>query len=107
LLVVDYRLEYTAAYAIGLIGGYWANARFVFRSPIGPRSVFGYLAAYVLTYLAALAALYLAVDVLGAAKPLGMIAALVISVPLSYTLLQRSFSARRTSEKLGSCSGER
>jgi len=92
LLVIDYRIAYTIAYAAGLASGYWANARFVFRAPLKPRSALAYLASYGLTYLAGVGTLYVAVDLLGGAKALGMLAALLVSVPLSYRLLTRSFS---------------
>lgn len=92
LQVIDYRLAYTVAYAAGLAGGYWANARFVFGASPGPRSALGYLLSYGATYVVSLAVLWLAVEQAGLPRPLAMLAALAVAVPLSYLLLRRNFT---------------
>jgi putative flippase GtrA len=94
LQFIDYRLAYTVAYVLGLATGYLANARVVFGASPGARSVVGYLASYGVTYLASLAVLWLAVDRAGLSRPLAMLAALAVAVPLSYVLLRRSFGHR-------------
>jgi putative flippase GtrA len=92
LQIIDYRLAYTVAYAVGLATGYWANARFVFDAAPGARSALGYLVSYGFTYVVSLAVLWLAVDRLGLPRPLGMLAALAVAVPLSYVLMRRNFA---------------
>jgi len=91
LQVIDYRLAYTVAYVLGLVTGYLANARVVFGALPGARSALGYLASYGVTYLVSVAVLWLAVDRAGLSRPLAMLAALAVAVPLSYLLLRRSF----------------
>ena len=91
LLVIDYRLAYTVAYVLGLVTGYLANARIVFDASPGARSALGYVASYGVTYVVSLAVLWLAVDRAGFSRPLAMLAALAVAVPLSYLLLRRSF----------------
>ena len=92
LQVIDYRLAYTAAYVVGLAGGYWANARFVFAASPGARSALGYLLSYGVTYVVSLAVLWLAVERAGLPRPLAMLAALAVAVPLSFLLLRRNFA---------------
>ena len=92
LQLIDYRLAYTLAYVVGLAGGYWANARFVFGASPGARSALAYLVSYAATYIVSLAVLWLAVERAGLPQPLAMLAALAVAVPLSYVLLRLSFS---------------
>ena len=94
LLVVDYRVAYTAAYVVGLVVGYLAQARLVFRAQLGARSAVAYLATYAAMYLASVLMLWLAVDLIGVPKPWAMLAALCVTVPLSFLLLSRGFRAR-------------
>ena len=94
LFVVDYRVAYTVAYLAGLVFGYWAQARLVFQAPLGARSAVAYVATYAAMYLASLLMLWLAVDVLGVPKPLAMLVALCVTVPLSFLLLSRGFRSR-------------
>ena len=91
LLVVDYRVAYTIAFAAGLIGGYLMHARFVFDARPGTRSAMAYLATYAAMYLVSLFILYLAVASLGVPKPFAMLAALAVTVPMSFLLLRRGF----------------
>ena len=91
LLAVDYRVAYTIAFVAGLVGGYLMHARFVFGARPGARSVAAYLATYAAMYLVSLFVLYLAVARLGIPKPLGMLAALAVTVPMSFLLLRRGF----------------
>lgn len=91
LLVADYRVAYTIAYVGGLVGGYLAHARFVFGARAGVRSAAGYLATYAAMYVASLALLAVAVDLLGVPKAFGMLAALAFTVPVSFVLLRRGF----------------
>ena len=96
LLVVDYRAAYTIAYVAGLAGGYLMHARFVFGARPGARSAASYLVTYAAMYLVSLLVLYVAVDRLEVPKPLGMLVALLFTVPASFILLRRGFrSAHR------------
>jgi putative flippase GtrA len=92
---LDYRVAYTLAYAMGLVWGYLAHARFVFGARPGTVSAAAYLATYGAMYLVALAVIYVAVDVLGVPEPLGMPVTLAITVPLSFVLLRRGFGHGR------------
>ena len=97
LLVLDYRFAYTIAYSLGLATGFWLSSAFVFR--VRPRAshAIGYLAAYGIAYLASLLTLYLVVDRSRVGKPLGALAALAVSVLVSYALLRINFGhGRRT-----------
>ena len=96
LFVVDYRVAYTVAFVAGLVGGYLAHARFVFGARPGARSAASYLATYGAMYLVSLAVLYGAVERLSVPKPLGMLAALAVTVPASFVLLRRGFRRSAT-----------
>ena len=91
LLVVDYRVAYSAAYIAGLVYGYLMHARFVFDARPAVRSATAYLAIYAAMYLVSLLVLYVAVDRLGVPKPLGMLAALAFTVPTSFLLMRLGF----------------
>ena len=91
LIAVDYRIAYTAAYLAGLAIGYWAHATFVFRARLGARSAIAYVATYAVMYVASLGMLAVAVDYLGIPKPAAMLAALCVTVPMSFLLLRRGF----------------
>lgn len=92
LEVVDYRAAYTVAYVAGLAGGYWANARFVFGASANVATLTGYLICYGATYGVSLAVLWAAVTYGGVPRPLAMVAALAVAVPLSYALLRMNFA---------------
>jgi len=94
LLVVDYRVAYTAAYAAGLVGGYLMHARFVFDARPGVRSAASFLATQAAMYLVSLGVIYVAVGRLGVPKPLGMLAALAFTVPATFLLLRWGFAAQ-------------
>jgi putative flippase GtrA len=91
LLVADYRVAYTIAFAAGLGGGYAAHARFVFGARPGARSAATYVATYGAMYLVSLLVLHVVVDRLSVPKAVGMLAALVVTVPASFVLLRRGF----------------
>jgi putative flippase GtrA len=99
LRTTDYRLAYSVAFVAGLAGGYWANARFVFGVAPAVASLAGYLACYVATYAASIAVLWLAVEQVGVTRPLAMLAALAVAVPLSYVLLRVNFAFGRSSAR--------
>jgi len=99
LLVVDYRVAYTAAFVAGLAGGYLMHARFVFRARPGARSAASYLVTYAAMYLVSFLVLYVAVDRLSVPKPLGMLAALAFTVPASFILLRWGFRPRTEVER--------
>jgi putative flippase GtrA len=92
LPVADYRVAYTVAYVAGLAGGYWANARFVFAAAPRMATLTGYLLCYGATYAVSLAVLWGVVAWAGTSRPLAMLAALTVAVPLSYALLRFNFS---------------
>ena len=91
VLGVDYRIAYTAAYLAGLAIGYWAHATFVFRAGLGARSAIAYVATYAAMYVASVGMLAVAVDYLFIPKPAAMLAALCVTVPMSFLLLRRGF----------------
>jgi putative flippase GtrA len=93
LVVVDYRVAYTAAYVAGLALGYWAHATFVFDARLGVRSGLAYLFTYGAMYALSLAVLAAAVDWLGIPKAAAMLAALCVTVPASFLLLRRGFQS--------------
>lgn len=94
LFVIDYRVAYTVAYLAGLVFGYWAQARLVFRAPLSTRSAAAYVATYAVMYLASVLMLWLAVDLIGVPKPWAMLVALCVTVPASFLLLSRGFRTR-------------
>ena len=100
LLAVDYRIAYSVAFVAGLVSGYLMHSRFVFGARPTVRSVASYLATYAAMYLVSLFVLYVAVTRLSVPEPLGMLAALAITVPTSFLLMRRGFrSAPSGSER--------
>lgn len=95
LLFLDYRVAYTLAYVTGFVWGYLAHARFVFGARPGAGSAAAYLATYGAMYFVALAVIYVAVDILGVPKQLGMLVTLAVTVPLSFVLLRWGFGRSR------------
>jgi putative flippase GtrA len=97
LSVADYRVAYTVAYVVGFAGGYWANARFVFGAAPRMGTLAGYLFCYGAAYAVSLAVLWVVVALGGVTRPLAMLAALAVAVPLSYALLRINFAQRPAS----------
>jgi putative flippase GtrA len=93
LLVVDYRIAYTAAYLAGLALGYFAHATFVFRARLGGRSAIAYVATYAAMYVISLGVLAVAVDYMRIPKPAAMLVALCLTIPTTFLLLRRGFRA--------------
>jgi putative flippase GtrA len=91
LLVVDYRVAYSIAYVAGLISGYLAHTRWVFRTSPGAVSLLVYLTTYATMYLVSLVVLYGVVEWWSLPKPAAMLAALMVTIPASFLLLRRGF----------------
>ena len=100
LLVVDYRVAYTGAYAAGLVGGYLMHARFVFGARPGVRSA-RELPRDPSGDVSRLAGRGLCRGRPASAvpKPLGMLAALAFTVPAS--LRAAPLGIRRPTERTG------
>lgn len=86
LTFLPYPVAYTVSYVAGIYISYYLNSRFVFEERLQLRKALQYPAVYLVQYLVALGLLYLLVDLAHLSKALAPLAALVVTVPLSYSL---------------------
>jgi len=92
--LVPYRWAYTGSFAFGMALGYWMNARLVFRQNARVGTALQYVLAYGLNYLAGLTVVTALVEVAGVQVRVAPLAALLVTVPLSYAVLKFVFRSR-------------
>jgi putative flippase GtrA len=83
LLLMPYWLAYTLAFVAGVAFALTGNARLVGRR-VNPAAALCFSASHMLSYLLGMAAVLFLVERLHLASPLAPIAALAITVPLSF-----------------------
>ncbi len=93
--MLDYRVAYTIAYAVGILLSYVINWLFVFRMHRGWSSVLLFPFVYLAQYLAGLAVVWAWVDHLGLTKALAPLLAIAITIPLTYALSRLVFTKKK------------
>ncbi len=83
-LVLDYRIAYTAAYAIGIALSYWINTTFVFRMSLSWRRLAAFPSVYLLQYSVGLALIWLFVNHLDISEKIAPLLVVPITVPLTF-----------------------
>jgi putative flippase GtrA len=99
-LVVDYRLAYTASYAIGVVLSYWINTRFVFRAPWSWRRLAAFPSVYAVQYLLGLALIWLFVAKLHLSEKIAPLLVIPLTIPVTFVFSRfvikgRSHAAQR------------
>ncbi len=79
-----YQFSYTFAYVIGIALSYALNAAFVFKVRVSLKSAVLYPLVYLVQYLVGLLTLWVWVDLWNLSASLGVIAAIVISIPVTF-----------------------
>lgn len=81
---LGYLVAYSAAYAVGIVLSYGLNSVVVFRQPMSLRGLMRFPMVYVVQYLFTATLLWLFVDVLGVTKELSLLAAIALTVPVTF-----------------------
>lgn len=85
----DYRIAYTTSYAIGIAISYLLNAYFVFKASPAIKSAVLYPLVYLVQYIIGLIVLWGWVGGLGFGPFSGVIAAVLLSLPVTFLLSRR------------------
>lgn len=95
LRFLTYRLSYSLSFVAGIALAYILNLRFVFRVQGGWKSLFLFPLVYLAQYLAGLVVVSLWVEVLGLTAQLAPIAAIVVTIPLTFALSRLVFGGKK------------
>lgn len=96
LQVASYRVAFTLAFVLGILLSYALSALFVFRQRTSWRTFLRFPWIYVVQYLLGLLLVTLAVEWLGLPAWLAPLAALSITIPLTYLLSRALFAGEST-----------
>ena len=86
LVVVEYRIAYTASYICGIVVSYLLNNYFVFGTRPNTGTALAYPVIYLVQYLAGIALLWLWVDRWGLPASVGAVVVVVVTLPLTFVL---------------------
>ena len=86
LNVFDYRIAYTMAYLVGILFAYWIGLKFVFRERGSWAKLGRFPLVYGVQYVVGVAVVVGVVDGLGMPAALGPIAAVAVSIPMTFLL---------------------
>lgn len=84
LPLLGYLAAYSTAYVFGIVLSYALNSLFVFRQPINWRSLLRFPLVYVVQLMLTGALLWLFVDVLGIGERIALLAAIALTVPVTF-----------------------
>ena len=96
LPLLGYLVAYSLAYVIGIVLSYWLNSAFVFRQPMNWRSLARFPLVYVVQYLLTGVLLWLFVDTLGVDKRIALLAAIAVTVPVTFLAARLAILPRRS-----------
>lgn len=91
---LPYQLAYAAAYAAGIVTAYQLNTRFVFGGSRSVATALAYPFVYVAQYLLGALVLHLAIEWTGISPRWAALAAILITIPVSF-VLNRAVLKRR------------
>jgi putative flippase GtrA len=94
--ILAYALAYTVAFVSGILIAYLLNSVFVFRTATSMRTFALFPLIYLVQYLVGLTVTAIWVDLLGLPPEVAALAAIVVTLPITY-LLTRSLLTRRRS----------
>lgn len=95
LLVLPYKLSYTISYLVGVLVAYLLNRFFVFKSHRGLKSALFLPLIYGIQYCLSMLILWCWVEKLGFDDRLAPIAAIIITLPVTYLLSKTAFSKKK------------
>lgn len=95
LPLLGYLPAYSVAYVVGILLSYWLNSVFVFRQPMNWRSLARFPLVYVVQYLLTAALLWLFVDRLGVDQRIALLAAIAVTVPVTFLAARLAILAGR------------
>ncbi|WP_245217795.1 GtrA family protein [Pseudomonas eucalypticola] len=98
LNLTSYQVSYSVAYGTGILIAFLLNRFFVFKTHQGLRSILLFPLVYVAQYLASLGILWVWIDQLHLDARLGPLAAIVLTIPLTYGLSKLIFGAQKPSD---------
>ena len=96
LNVLPYALAYTVAFVIGIMLAYLLSSTFVFRAGPSARTFVLFPLVYLVQYLVGLAVVAIWVDFLKLPEEVAALAAVVVTLPITYLLARSLFLWRRT-----------
>ena len=97
LSFVSYAAAYTVAFIVGIVIAYLLNSTFVFRAGTSALTLALYPFIYGVQYLAGLAVVAVWVDVLELPATLASLAAIAVTLPLTYVMTRALFAWRGSS----------
>jgi len=95
LRILAYRTAFSIAFIVGILLSYALNARFVFRRPATWASLIRFPLVYLVQYFGGLALVSILVEWVGVPTWLAPILALLVTIPLTYTLSRLVFVSGR------------
>jgi putative flippase GtrA len=95
LPLLGYLVAYSVAYVLGILLSYWLNSVFVFRQPMNWRSLVRFPLVYVVQYIFTGVLLWIGVDVLGVDKRIALLAAIAVTVPVTFIAARLAILAGR------------
>lgn len=95
LAFLPHPLAYTLTFVAGVVLSYLLNRSFVFRSVGGVATMLLFPLVYVVQYLVGLLVILVWVDLLSLPAALASIAAVIVTLPITFALLRWLFVARR------------
>ena len=96
LRFVPYALAYTAVFLVGIGISYLLNSTFVFRASTSVRTFALFPLIYVVQYVVGLAVVASWVDLFGLPETLAPLAAIAVTLPITYVLARLLFLWRRS-----------
>lgn len=94
LSVLSYQISYTISYVTGIVLAYVLNRFFVFKSHQGLRSAVLMPFIYLVQYLLSLVILWIWVEKFGFDSRLAPLAAIVLTLPVTFLLSKFAFAKR-------------
>ena len=94
LAFLPHPVAYTLTFVVGVVLSYLLNRSFVFRSVGGVTTMLLFPMVYVVQYLVGLLVVLVWVDLLGLPAALASIAAVIVTLPITYGLLRWVFVTR-------------
>lgn len=86
LQLLSYRISYTISFCAGIAIAYCCNRFFVFRTHAGASTAALFPMVYIIQYLVGLGVVSVWVETFGWSVPLAPIAAIIVTIPLTFVL---------------------
>ena len=99
LPLLGYLPAYSAAYVAGILLSYWLNSVFVFGQPMSWRGLVRFPLVYVVQYVLTGVLLWLSVDALGVDKRIALLAAIAVTVPVTFLAARLAILPSRISRE--------